>query len=130
MSAPNAVRFWSSLSTETICSIEKECGEPKAESFLNSLHFADGPEYIAAWRVWSTFHSLTGFHRNTAVALELSPELPSDELLERWLAEPIGALLVPIALFQSTADGELSLPNRHRAFVLSAIKHGTSLLSM
>ena len=129
MSAPGAFRFWSSLGNETSCSIEKGCGGLKAESLLDSLHIADGPEYVAAWRVWSTFHSLTGFHRNTAVALELSPELPSDELLERWLSEPIGALLIPITLFQTTADGELSLPHRHRAFVISAIKHGVSLYS-
>lgn len=123
MSAPDAVRFFSSA--EASCSLTKKCGGQMAESISNFVHVAEGAEFEAAWKVWSTFHTLTGFHRNAAVALELEPELPSDEVLERWLAEPIGAILVPITLFQTAAHNELSLSTRHRAFLLAAIKRGS-----
>lgn len=90
----------------------------------------DGAEYDAAWRAWSTFHALTGFQRDVALALELTADLPSDEQLQRWLAEPIRALLVPVSLFvMNPKSSSSTLSLRHQSFLYSALRIGSLFTS-
>lgn len=109
LKASDAVAFWS-------------------KNLLNEAGEGQEVEFEAAWRAWSTFHSITGFQKDASLALELTAELPTDAVLSRWLAEPIGALLVPVSLLQPTADGKLELPPRHQAFLFSALRNGKLVL--
>ena len=109
--ASDAISFWST-------------------NLINEADVGQEAEFEAAWRAWSTFHSITGFQRDTSLALELTAELPTDAVLSRWLAEPIGALLVPASLFQPTLDEKLELPPRHQAFLFSALRNGKSVFSI
>ena len=94
----------------------------------NEADVGQEAKFEAAWRAWSTFHSITGFQREASLALELTAELPADAVLSRWLAEPIGALLVPVNLLQRTSNGKLELPPRHQAFLFSVLRNGMFVL--
>lgn len=49
--------------------------------------------------------------------LEMTEDLPSDELLSRWVAEPVRAICVPSSVFLSNKKGFPVLSKRHQAFI-------------
>jgi PRMT5 TIM barrel domain len=62
----------------------------------------------AVWRWWSRVRALCHYHPLLGVCIELHEEAGKDALAEfqrRWLAEPLRALVLPMAHFRPNARG-------------------------
>ncbi|KAI7865537.1 protein arginine N-methyltransferase [Spinellus fusiger] len=70
-----------------------------------------------AWRQWNQLRTLTHFNPKIHVVLELSSDLPSQSLLDMWLAEPVKAVILPAEIFISNAKGYPVLGKTHQGFV-------------
>lgn len=57
------------------------------------------------WYWWSKFHEHLEWDKRVGVILELSADLPSKEILERWLGEPIKAIILPTSIFHNNKKG-------------------------
>ncbi|KAI8388474.1 PRMT5 arginine-N-methyltransferase-domain-containing protein [Radiomyces spectabilis] len=72
----------------------------------------------ASWRRWNQFKILTEHNPKIHIALEITANLPLQELeLDMWLAEPIKAVIIPAEIFVSNAKGYPVLSKRHQAFI-------------
>ncbi|KAI8099404.1 PRMT5 arginine-N-methyltransferase-domain-containing protein [Halteromyces radiatus] len=74
-------------------------------------------EKNSTWKQWNKLRMLTEQNTKIYVALELTEDLPHDDILDMWLAEPVKALIVPAEVFIPNAKGFPVLPKRHQAFV-------------
>lgn len=54
--------------------------------------------------------------------METSAQLPDDKEIERWVAEPIKAIILPTNIFLANSKGYPVLSKRHQAFVRKMIK--------
>lgn len=61
------------------------------------------------WYWWSKFHERMEWDKHIGVVLELSADLPSEELLKRWLGEPVKALIIPTSVFHFNRKGFVTL---------------------
>ena len=61
-------------------------------------------------------------HKKLGVALELSADLPSPEVLDGWCGEPVKALVVPTSIFLTNKKGFPVLSRAHQAFVKRCFK--------
>ncbi|KAI8984574.1 PRMT5 arginine-N-methyltransferase-domain-containing protein [Mycotypha africana] len=72
------------------------------------------------WKRWNQLRALcnTEYQHRLSVALEITPELPSDELLlNMWIAEPVKAVIVRGETFVPNAKGYPVLPKPHQRFL-------------
>ncbi|KAH3824365.1 hypothetical protein DPMN_126200 [Dreissena polymorpha] len=60
--------------------------------------------------------------KRVSVALELSEDLPPYPVLQRWLAEPIKAVVVSTGLFLTNKKGYPVLSRSHQGFLRSLFK--------
>ncbi|KAI8339390.1 PRMT5 arginine-N-methyltransferase-domain-containing protein [Chlamydoabsidia padenii] len=70
-----------------------------------------------AWKQWNKLRVLCEQNTKIHVALELSQDLPSDNILDMWVAEPVKALIIPAQVFIPNTNGYPVLPKQHQAFV-------------
>ncbi|CAG8462718.1 31176_t:CDS:10 [Gigaspora margarita] len=75
------------------------------------------------WERWNKFRTLCENHVRLSIALEVTQNLPEDNILDRWFAEPIRAVILPTNLFLSNAKGWPVLSKRHQAFIRKLIKY-------
>ncbi|KAI8065879.1 PRMT5 arginine-N-methyltransferase-domain-containing protein [Gongronella butleri] len=71
----------------------------------------------ASWQRWNRMHMLADHNTKIHVALKLTSDLPADDVLDQWIAEPVKALIVPHDVFIANSKGYPVLPKRHQAFV-------------
>lgn len=57
------------------------------------------------WHCWSKFHEYTGFDKRIGVVVEMSADCPSQDVVKRWLGEPIKAVIVPTSIFHCNKKG-------------------------
>lgn len=57
------------------------------------------------WYWWSRFHEQMDWDKRVGVVLELSADLPSQEVIKRWLGEPVKAIIVPTSIFHNNKKG-------------------------
>lgn len=57
------------------------------------------------WHWWSKFHEYMGWDKRVGVVVEIPADLPPQDVLKRWLGEPIKAIIVPTSLFYSNKLG-------------------------
>lgn len=57
------------------------------------------------WLWWSKFHQRLEWDKRVGVALEISADLPTDEVVQRWLGEPVKAIIVPTSIFHNNKKG-------------------------
>ncbi|ORX44093.1 Skb1 methyltransferase [Hesseltinella vesiculosa] len=69
------------------------------------------------WKLWNRIRTLTEHSTKIHVALELTKDLPDDDELDRWLAEPVKALIVPHDVFVANPKQYPVLPKPHQDFV-------------
>lgn len=68
-------------------------------------------------RRWNLFRTICSSHRKIGVALELSANLPSEDIIQRWLGEPVRCLIIPTSLFSTNRKGFPVLPKSHQSVV-------------
>lgn len=71
---------------------------------------------------WHEFRTLCDSQRRINVVLELSTNLPDEEVLERWLAEPIKCVMVSTNLFLTNKRGYPVLSKPHQSFLKKLFK--------
>ncbi|KAI9268732.1 PRMT5 arginine-N-methyltransferase-domain-containing protein [Sporodiniella umbellata] len=79
----------------------------------------ENPDDNVSWKNWNRLRTLTG-HTNhrISVALELTSELPEDELLlDIWLAEPVREIIIPSSIFIFNDKGYPVLKKPHQNFL-------------
>lgn len=74
------------------------------------------------WEVWSTVQRLTNYHPRLSVALQISKNLPSEQLTRQWFAEPVRILLCTGDVFLSNNKGYPQLSKAHQQFLTSFMK--------
>lgn len=74
------------------------------------------------WQWWNTFRSLCDWSKKLDVLLEVTADLPEDEMIQRWLAEPVKAVLVSTSLFLTNKKGYPVLSKAHQAVLRSFFK--------
>ncbi|KAJ3337070.1 hypothetical protein HDU93_001693 [Gonapodya sp. JEL0774] len=69
------------------------------------------------WERWNALRSVCDHNSRLAVALEVTPTLPSPAILASWQAEPVKCLVIQKQAFLSNPKGYPVLSKRHQQFV-------------
>ncbi|CAH0699156.1 unnamed protein product [Spodoptera exigua] len=80
------------------------------------------------WLWWSKFHERLEFDKRVGVALELSADLPPEDVIKRWLGEPVKVVIVPTSIFYNNKKGFPVLSRPHQQLVVSLIEHEAQVL--
>ena len=67
------------------------------------------------WETWNSIRTLCEHHSLLSVALEITSELPSEETIEQWKAEPVKLVILPTKVFLTNAGGYPVLSKKHQA---------------
>ena len=76
---------------------------------------------------WNTFRTLCDSNKRISVALEITADLPSEDVLQRWLAEPVKAVIMSTSLFLTNKKGYPVLSKMHQSFLRSLFKVSSCL---
>ncbi|PNF42601.1 Protein arginine N-methyltransferase 5 [Cryptotermes secundus] len=105
------------------------------EEDFRRLH---GGSEMNTWEWWNKFRSVCNFEKRLGLALEVTPDIPSDEEVARWMGEPIKCLVLSTTLFATNKKGYPVLLRPHQNLIKSlatldvqvvirgAIMHGCS----
>mmetsp|Transcript_17725 Transcript_17725/g.46750 ORF Transcript_17725/g.46750 Transcript_17725/m.46750 type:complete len:618 (+) Transcript_17725:130-1983(+) len=89
----------------------------------------EGEPQINGWEMWNNFRLLCDQNSRLQVALELTADLPStDREMERWLAEPVRAVIVPADVFLTNKQGFPVLSKRHKSFLLQCFRYRVQVI--
>jgi len=80
------------------------------------------------WKKWTKFISSIRNVNRIKLALEIGPELPSDEELDRWLGEPVAALIIQSKIFMTNKKGYPVLSKPHQEFIKKMFKPGCQIV--
>jgi len=83
---------------------------------------------LDGWRVWMNLKRLVD-SRFLTVTLELTPNLPEDPIyFERWMAEPVKALVITKECFINNSKGMPILSKAHSKIVQMMMKKGAQII--
>lgn len=85
-------------------------------------------EWQDPWCAWNALRTMTEAHPHVSIVLEITEQLPSRTELERWLAEPVKAAILPTSIFITNRHGFPTLAKEHQAFVQALHVHNVQLL--
>lgn len=81
-----------------VCSKIRRCENKDSED-------GEDDSFEEPWQWWSNFHERLEWDKKIGVVLEISANLPSQEIIKRWLGEPIKAIILPTAIFHTNKKG-------------------------
>ncbi|KAG9406093.1 Protein arginine N-methyltransferase 5 [Aphanomyces cochlioides] len=87
----------------------------------NPMQFTD--QGNDSWKTWNVLRSMCEFNPRIGIALEVTSDLPDRTILERWLGEPIYAVLIPTEIFLTNKSGYPTLSKQHQRFFLQLFQH-------
>ena len=93
--------------------------------FKGKLRFfshVNAQEQIFLHPRWHTFRTMCDSNKRLGVALELTEDLPSYTVLQRWLAEPVRAVILSTNLFLTNKKGYPVLSRTHQGYLRSLFK--------
>eukprot|EP00808_Paulinella_micropora_P024153 g61486.t1 len=90
---------------------EEEMEESEARSLL---------EERRPWELWDTFRRVCDTNSRLWVVLEIGPDVPhpNDLQIDRWLGEPVAALILHTEVFLTNKHGHPVLSKRHQRILL------------
>lgn len=74
------------------------------------------------WTWWNTLRSMCDHNKRLCVALEMTADLPSQEVIDKWLSEPVKAIMVSTSLFLTNKKGYPVLSKYHQNVIKSIFK--------
>jgi len=80
------------------------------------------------WKKWTKFISSIRNVNRIKLALEIGPELPSDEELDRWLGEPVAAIIIQSKIFMTNKKGYPVLSKPHQEFIKKMFNIGCQIV--
>ncbi|VVC91823.1 unnamed protein product [Leptidea sinapis] len=84
--------------------------------------------YNETWSWWSKFHEYMKWDKRVGVVLEVSADLPSQDVIQRWLGEPVKAIILPTHIFINNKKGYPVLSKAHQSFVTSMVEHDAQVI--
>ncbi len=69
-------------------------------------------------QAWNALRSMCEFNPKIGIALEITADLPDQTQLDRWLGEPIQAVVVRTEIFLTNKKGYPTLSKPHQRFFL------------
>lgn len=84
------------------------------ELIENAPKLADDQDN-STWYRWRAIRSICEESQRLGLILEMSADLPSDDEIERWLSEPIRALVFSTDLFLTNKNGFPVISKAHQA---------------
>jgi len=85
------------------------------------------PREDNSWECWNRFRTLCDSPRNLGVVLEITENLPKEWEVNRWYAEPVVAVLLPVSVFLKNAKGFPVLSKRHQSVMQKFFKLGVQV---
>ncbi|XP_068212824.1 protein arginine N-methyltransferase 5 isoform X2 [Palaemon carinicauda] len=85
---------------------------------------------IDTWNWWNKFHSICDIERKICLALEISPNLPDQNVIDRWMGEPIKCAVLPTSIWLTNKKGYPVLSCAHQRLIKSLFKlHAQFIIS-
>lgn len=81
------------------------------------------------WDTWNALRCTCDHAAKVGVALTVPASLPSAAEINRWLGEPVKALLLPTSVFVSNRRGYPSLSRAHQELLLKFFGYGVQACS-
>eukprot|EP01135_Chromosphaera_perkinsii_P005578 Nk52_evm3s353 gene=Nk52_evmTU3s353 len=70
-----------------------------------------------SWEKWNQLRSFCGHDSKIQVALELTADLPDENIRNRWKGEPVKTIIIPASIFLNNASGYPVLTKPHVDFI-------------
>ncbi|VVC27139.1 Protein arginine N-methyltransferase PRMT5,Protein arginine N-methyltransferase,PRMT5 arginine- [Cinara cedri] len=83
---------------------------------------------IDPWIKWTKFISSVRNISNMKLVLEIGSKLPSNEELDRWLGEPVAAIIIKSSVFLMNKKGYPVLPKLHQEFIKKMFNIGCQIM--
>jgi len=108
-----------SLSTlpYTACWIRIPCMDDELEKGV-----VEELQGMKSWERWNVLRNMAGSDSKLGVALELGATLPTDQVLDRWFAEPVKVIILSEDIFLTNNNGYPVLSKRHQYVVRKFFK--------
>ncbi|KAK3813283.1 MAG: PRMT5 arginine-N-methyltransferase-domain-containing protein [Benniella sp.] len=108
-----------SLSTlpYTACWIRIPCMDDELEKGV-----VEELQGMKSWERWNVLRNMAGSDSKLGVALELGATLPTDQVLDRWFAEPVKVIILSDDIFLTNNNGYPVLSKRHQYVVRKFFK--------
>ncbi|KAG0365182.1 hypothetical protein BGZ54_006784 [Gamsiella multidivaricata] len=106
-----------SLLPYTTCWFRVPCMDQELERDV-----AEELQGMKSWERWNSLRNMAGSESKLGVALELSGTLPTDQVLDRWFAEPVKVIVLPENVFLTNNKGYPVLSKRHQHVVRKFLK--------
>ncbi|CAH0383631.1 unnamed protein product [Bemisia tabaci] len=94
---------------------------PLVSPAVTANSYRSNPEEMSpvtdTWHWWNNFRSLCNSEKKLGLVLEVSYENPPAEEINRWLGEPVKALVVPTDIFLTNKRGYPVLSKSHQSLV-------------
>ena len=71
---------------------------------------------------WNTIRTICDSNKKIGIALEITADLPSVEVLDRWCGEPIKCAMVPTSIFLTNRKGFPVLSKAHQTLLKKLFK--------
>lgn len=69
------------------------------------------------WEHWNKFRILLNYDKKIGVVLEVPVDVPDDDVVERWLGEPIKCLMISTLIFLTNHAGYPVLGPKHKELI-------------
>lgn len=79
------------------------------------------------WSWWNSLRQLCHHHSYLGLVLEIPESLPSASFIERYLGEPVKAVVIPTKIFITNKKGFPTLPKRHQEVVELFLKRNVQV---
>jgi hypothetical protein len=84
---------------------------------------------LDGWSVWNHIATIVNKPHLLSVALVLTSIVPCNQkVFERWLAEPIQAVIIPSHFFDSQNSCRLQLPRVYKNFISDLLRHNVQII--
>jgi protein arginine N-methyltransferase 5 len=80
------------------------------------------------WETWNYIRCACHHHAKLGIALEVGPNVCSEQKLSRWWGEPLKALLLRTDAFITNKKGYPTLPKRHQELLLKAFRQNVQIV--
>ena len=71
---------------------------------------------------WNRLITLCDRHKKIGLALEITADLPSSEVMERWYGEPVRAAFISTSVFMTNKKGFPVLSKEHQKVIKRLFK--------
>lgn len=92
--------------------------QKRRHSLAETRQMRAGRAEADSWQWWNQVRGLCGHHTKLGILLEVPENLPPHEEIQRWLGEPVRALVLSCTVFQTNKRGYPTLSKPHQDLLL------------